>query len=73
MTTVRDDRPQQRFVLEKDGAVGELAYEVEGVRHRAVLVIALRHSGDSSRTSSKMEVLTCKMQVSVVRSLFRLT
>ena len=30
MTTVRDDRPQQRFVLEKDGAVGELAYEVDG-------------------------------------------
>jgi uncharacterized protein len=29
---VRDDRPQQRFVLEKDGAVGELAYEVEGDR-----------------------------------------
>jgi predicted GNAT family acetyltransferase len=32
MTTVRDDRPQQRFVLEKDGAVGELAYEVDGDR-----------------------------------------
>jgi uncharacterized protein len=29
---VRDDRPQQRFVLEKDGAVGELAYEVDGDR-----------------------------------------
>jgi predicted GNAT family acetyltransferase len=28
--TIRDDRPHQRFVLEKDGAVGELAYEVEG-------------------------------------------
>src|SRR3954451_6972704 len=32
MTTVRDERPQQRFVLEKDGAVGELAYEVEDDR-----------------------------------------
>ena len=29
---VRDDRPQQRFVLEKDGAVGELDYEVDGDR-----------------------------------------
>ena len=43
-----------------------LADEVEGVRHRAVLVVALGHSADSSRTSSKMEVLTCKLQVSVV-------
>jgi uncharacterized protein len=29
---VRDNRPQQRFVLEKDGAVGELDYEVDGDR-----------------------------------------
>ena len=30
--TVRDDRPQERFVFEKDGEVGELAYEVDGGR-----------------------------------------
>jgi predicted GNAT family acetyltransferase len=27
---VRDDRARQRFVLESDGAVGELTYEVDG-------------------------------------------
>ena len=32
MTTVRDDRPQERFVFEKDGEVGELAYEIDGAR-----------------------------------------
>jgi uncharacterized protein len=32
MTTVRDDRPQERCVFEKDGEVGELAYEVDGDR-----------------------------------------
>ena len=32
MTAVRDDRPQERFVFEKDGEVGELAYELEGDR-----------------------------------------
>ena len=30
--TVRDDRPGQRFVLEQDGGVGELAYEVDDGR-----------------------------------------
>jgi len=29
---VRDDRPRQRFVLELDGSVGELTYEVDGGR-----------------------------------------
>ena len=32
MTTVRDDRPQQRFVLEKDGALGELLALVADAR-----------------------------------------
>jgi uncharacterized protein len=32
MTTVRDDRPHHRFVFGNDGAVGELAYEVDGDR-----------------------------------------
>jgi predicted GNAT family acetyltransferase len=30
--TVRDDRSRQRFVLELDGAVGELTYEMEDGR-----------------------------------------
>jgi len=32
MTTVRDDRSHQRFVFGNDGALGELAYEVDGDR-----------------------------------------
>jgi uncharacterized protein len=31
-STVRDDRPGQRFVLEQTGGEGELTYEVEGGR-----------------------------------------
>ena len=32
MPTVRDDRSRQRFVLEKDGAAGELVYDLDGDR-----------------------------------------
>lgn len=48
MPTVRDERQQQRFAFEKDGAGGELAYEVDGDRlfllHTEV-VDALRGQG----------------------------
>ena len=50
-----------------------LTDEVERMRHRAVLVVALGHVFDTSRSSFKTEVLTCKLKVSVVGSLTRLT
>src|SRR5687768_4833678 len=50
-----------------------LADEVERMRHRTVLVVALGHAVDSSQDSFKTQVLTCELKVSGVRSPARLT
>ena len=47
--------------------------QVERMRHRAVLVVALGHVFDTSRSSFETQVLTCELKVSVVGSSTRLT